>query len=162
MELNQSNINLLINNYIPFVDEISNKYNYDTNIKHLLYVIVHAFIAKYSPTNELTILNCFKNVKIYIKEHDKNVTASFSRSLINDENGYKTNKIITINPFSLSSLSKILDNIIHEFNHAVNSVNNENGKVIKITRILRDATLIECMEPELCKKCMLGVKDEGV
>ena len=44
----------------------------------------------------------------------------------------------------------------------VNSVNNENGKVIKITRILRDATLIECMEPELCKKCMLGVKDEGV
>lgn len=40
----------------------------------------------------------------------------------------------------------------------VNSVNNENCKVMKITRILRDATLIECMEPELCKKCMRGEK----
>lgn len=35
----------------------------------------------------------------------------------------------------------------------VNSVNNENGKVIKITRILREASLTECM---------LGVKNEGV
>ena len=135
MNINQNNINLLFDNYIPFVNEISNEFNYDDNIRHLLYLIVPAFIAKYSPTNEPTILNCFKNVKIYIKEHDKNVTASFSRSLINDENGYKTNKIITINPFSLSSLSKILDNIIHEFNHAVNSVNNEiveDDKYIKI------------------------------
>ena len=40
----------------------------------------------------------------------------------------------------------------------VNSVNNENCKVMKITRILRDATIIECMEPELCKKCMHGEK----
>ena len=40
----------------------------------------------------------------------------------------------------------------------VNSVNNENCKVMKITRILRDATILECMMPELCKECMRGEK----
>ena len=38
----------LVHKYISFVDEISNIYQYDGNIKHLLYLIVPAFVTKYT------------------------------------------------------------------------------------------------------------------
>ena len=149
MELSQRNINLLINNYIPFINEISIDFNYDENIKHLLFVIVPAFIAKYGVVNEPIILKCFKNVKICIKKHDNNISASYVRNLIKDKDGYKTNKIITINPFSMSSLSKILDNVIHEFNHAVNSINNEIIEEEKEIKIRAGLTYISYNKSDL-------------
>ena len=125
MIVNQENINQIFNKYILFVNEISEEYNYSNNIKHLLYVIVPAFIIKYGIDNESSVLKCFRNVKVYISNHSKNVNASFNRNLKKNENGYYTEKYITVNPFNDSSLSNILDNFIHEFNHAVNSINNE-------------------------------------
>ena len=47
--------NNLVNKYIPLVDEISNKYNYNSNIKHLLYLIIPAFITKYTYKEERLI-----------------------------------------------------------------------------------------------------------
>ena len=135
MNIDQSNINQLLNKYIPFVDEISKEYDYSNNIKHLLYIIVPTFVAKYGINNESTVLNCFRKVKIYIKNHGKNVSAAFNRSLKRDGNMYYTDKFITVNSFSTSSLSTILDNFIHEFNHAINSINNEiiiEDKYIKV------------------------------
>ncbi len=125
MNINQENINQILNKYISFVDEISKEFNYSNDIKHLLYVIVPAFIIKYGVDNESTVLNCFRNVKVYVSDHSKNVQASFNRSLNKNENGYYTEKFITVNPFNDTSLSKIIDNFIHEFNHAINSINNE-------------------------------------
>lgn len=135
MNINQENINPFLNKYISFVDELSIKQNYDNNIKHLLYVIVPAFVIKYGIENESTIFNCFNNTKIFISEHNKNVSATFNRTLKKDKNSYYTEKFITVNPFSTSSLSSILDNFIHEFNHAINSINNEilfDDKCIKV------------------------------
>ena len=125
MNISQDNINQILNKYVAFVDEISSEFNYSTNIKHLLYVIVPAFVIKYGVDNESTILKCFRKVKVYISPHSKNIQASFNRNLKKNEEGYYTEKFITVNPFSDSSLSKILDNFAHEFNHVVNSINNE-------------------------------------
>ena len=125
MDINQENINPLLDKYVVFVDEISEELHYSSNIKHLLYIIVPAFVIKYGINNESTILNSFKNVKIYIKNHGHFVTAAFNRSLKKDGLNYYTEKFITVNSFSNTSLAVILDNFVHEFNHAINSINNE-------------------------------------
>ena len=125
MDINQENINLFLNKYVSFVNEISERMQYNNNIKHLLYIIVPAFVAKYGINNEQTVLNCFRNTKVYIREHNKNVSAAFNRSLRKEGSKYYTDKFITVNSFSKSSLSTIIDNIVHEFNHAINSINNE-------------------------------------
>ena len=134
--LNQENINPFINKYISFVDELSNEMNYNNNIRHLLYVIVPAFVCKYGVNNSSLVLDTFRKVKIYIRNsEDKYVTASFNRRLVKEDDFYKTEKYIVINEFSTTNLSEIIDNIVHEFNHAINSINNEiieKEKIIKV------------------------------
>lgn len=136
MNLNQDNINSFLNKYIMFVNEISDMFKYDVNIRHLLYLIVPAFIVKYGVNNESTVLRCFREVIIYVKSGRNNVvTASFNRILKKDSNGYYTSKIVMINNYSLSSFIEVFDNIVHELNHAVNSINNEisyDDNIIKI------------------------------
>ena len=136
MNINQDNINSIINKYILYVDEISSKFNYESNIKHLLYVIVPAFIIKYGFNNEQTVLKAFRETKIIIDSNlTERVPATFNRNLIFYDNRYQTNKYIMIDTFNNSSLPVIIDNIVHEYNHVVNSINNEiieEDKIIKI------------------------------
>jgi len=136
MNINQDNINSFLNKYISFVDKVSFKYNYPSNIKHLLYLIVPAFIIKYGISNEMTILKCFEFIKIYIKpSDDKFVVASFNRVLKRNSSNYFTDKYIVLNEFDKASLPNLIDSIVHEFNHAVNSINNEvsyDEKTIKV------------------------------
>ncbi len=136
MVLNETNINNFLNKYINFVDDISFNYRYDENIKHVLYLIVPAFVYKYDIGNESTILNVFRNVKINISgTEDKIVTATFNRSIVKKDNEYLTNKFIIINQYKNASLTDLIDNIVHEFNHAVNSYNNEiffDDKIVKM------------------------------
>lgn len=126
MNIDQSNINLFLNKYIGFVDEISKSFLYDNNIKHLLYLIVPAFVYKYGISNESLVLNCFKNVRVVVLNQDnKNVFASFNRGLKKNDDKYYTNKYISIYNYKNNKLTMLIDNIVHEFNHAINSLNNE-------------------------------------
>ncbi len=126
MNLSQENINSFLSKYINFVNELSKEYNYTDNIRHLLYLIIPAFIVKYGSSYENSILECFRKVKIYISDtKDKVVTASFNRTLNRNSSGYYTEKFVVINNYSDSSLPDLIDNIVHEFNHAINSLNNE-------------------------------------
>ena len=82
MNLTQDNINAFLDKYILFVDEISKKFRYDDNIRHILYVIVPAFISQYGVSNEAFILKCFREIKIYASGNSNSlVTATFNRSL---------------------------------------------------------------------------------
>ena len=45
-------------------DEITKNYNYPENIRHLLYIIIPAFIIKYNLENERIIIDTFKNIPI--------------------------------------------------------------------------------------------------
>ena len=136
MNLNDENINLFFNKYISYVDEISKELRYDSNIRHLLYVIVPAFIYKYKANNETLILDCFRKVKIYKSNHKEGiVTASFNRILKKENTSYYTDKYIVINNYSENTIPTLIDNIVHEFNSAINSINNEikyDEKYIKV------------------------------
>lgn len=136
MNLTQDNINAFLDKYILFVDEISKKFRYDDNIRHILYVIVPAFISQYGVSNEAFILKCFREIKIYASGNSNSlVTATFNRSLQRMDGNYFTEKYIVINNYGSISIPVLMDNIIHEFNHAVNSINNEisyDEKIIKV------------------------------
>jgi len=138
--MNQDNINEILNKYIKFTNELSNKYNYSSNIKHVLYLIIPAFIIKYGLSEERKILSCFENIPIYISDiENKKFTAYFNRKLHSKEDSgnttYYSSKEIVINNYRDSSLIELIDNLVHEFNHAVNSISNEikwNDEVVSL------------------------------
>ena len=124
------NSKLIIEREKKFIDEISDKYNYDSNIRHLLYIIIPAFIIKYGTNKEKLILNTFKNIKIRItNQEDKMVKAYYSSTPRKINNEYTTIKYMMIQNYNNIGLVELLDNLVHEFNHAVNSYLNE----IKVT-----------------------------
>lgn len=130
MIITQENCNEFLNKYILFTEEISTYYHYEKNIKHLLYLIIPAFVAKYGLENESTILKCFREIKIYINPHeDKTRTAYFARiphkEIKEGKERFYTEKYIMLNDYQTATLPHLFDNLIHEFNHAVNSINNE-------------------------------------
>lgn len=116
----------LVGKYIPFVNELANQYQYNSNITHLLYLIIPAFISKYSLSKENLILNIFRQIKIIISPtHDKNIQAYYTSIPSFEENKIITTKFIVIQNYENISLIQLLDNLVHEFNHAINSYNQE-------------------------------------
>ena len=98
----------LIEKYIPIVKEISNKYNYNSNITHLLYLIIPAFIQKYSLSKETLILNTFKETKIIISPNkDKNIQAYYTSIPSYKENKIITTKLIIIQNYENISLIQL-------------------------------------------------------
>ena len=113
----------MIEKYIPIIDEIGLKYNYPDNIKHLLYVILPAFVIKYN--KEHFIINCLNNIPIIItgKEDPKIQALYISYPYL--EETVKTKKAIYLNRYNNIPFLQLLDNLIHELNHAINSYQNE-------------------------------------
>lgn len=130
MNIDQSNINALLNKYIDFTNNICEEKKYPNNIKHVLYLIIPAFIIKYGLKYENMILGCFEKINIYIDEKENDTcTAYFTRVMKKNPEGtlpkYYTIKAVVLHQYRNASLIDMLDNIIHEFNHAVNSMINE-------------------------------------
>lgn len=130
MDLNNDNINAFINRYVTFVNNLCKKNNYPINIKHVLYLIIPAFVIKYGIKEERNILSCFENVPIHIgNSKDNGEIAYFNRGLYSkEEEGivkYFSSKEIVINDYNGTSLLNLIDSVVHEFNHAVNSIINE-------------------------------------
>ncbi len=118
--------NAIIEREKKYVDEISSLYQYDENIKHLLYIIIPAFVIKYGVSREHIIINTFKDIRIMITDRkDKHIKAFYSSKPILNNNSYKTLKFMVIQNYSNISHIDLLDNLVHEFNHAVNSYINE-------------------------------------
>lgn len=116
----------LVHKYISFVDEISNIYQYDGNIKHLLYLIVPAFVTKYTIYKESLILNTFRNVPIMISHENNDIIQAFYTSIPQHvEDKIVTKKYVVLKNYNRVSLVQLLDNLVHEFNHAVNSYQKE-------------------------------------
>lgn len=122
--MNNNIVNLCLKKYKLIVDSISDKFNYDENLRHLLYVVVTSFVIKYGIKSENVIIDCFSNTKIYFGKCDNGISAYFDRNLLFDEK-YYTKKYIVIDSNNSQNYIHFLDTIIHEFNHAVNSMKNE-------------------------------------
>ena len=116
----------LVNKYISFVDELSKMYQYDTNICHLLYLIIPAFVTKYSIYKENLILNTFRNVRIFISDEASSTIQAYYTSIPHyDGNMVTTTKYIVLKNYHDISLVQLLDSLVHEFNHAINSYQKE-------------------------------------
>lgn len=130
MNISNENINTFLDKYITFVNDLCGKKNYPENIRHILYLIIPAFVIKYGIREESNILSCFENIPIYIGNSKGNgEVAFFNRGLYstieNNEIKYFASKEIVINDYHNASLVSLMDSMIHEFNHAVNSIKNE-------------------------------------
>ena len=113
----------MIEKYIPIIDEIGLKYNYPDNIKHLLYVILPAFVIKYK--KEQFIIDCLNNIPIVITgKEDPKIQALYVSYPYLDIT-IKTKKAIYLNRYNNIPFLQLLDNLIHELNHAINSYKNE-------------------------------------
>lgn len=110
MNITQENINQFLNKYIEIINTLSKEHEYDSNIRHLLYLIIPAFIIKYGVNNENTILDCFKSIKIYSSDKkDKRVQAMYNRALKKSVTGYYTDKFVVINNYSEAALPMLID-----------------------------------------------------
>ena len=130
MDINDENINRFFYKYKEFVDNLCKKYYYPINIKHVLYLIVPAFVIKYGLKEEKNILYCFEKTPIYIGKTNKfGEKAYFNRKICSNYEGtdikYYVEREIVINDYHDISLIDLIDSIVHEFNHAVNSIINE-------------------------------------
>lgn len=141
---------LLIEKYTNIIKEISTNYQYDSNITHLLYLIIPAFIHKYSISKEKLILSTFKQTKIIISPNkDKNIQAYYTSIPTYQNNQITTTKYIIIQNYENISLIKLLDNLVHEFNHAINSYNKEIKTKDNILYIRTGLTYISYNIPNL-------------
>ena len=119
-------INKIIEYYQDEVTKINKKYNYPSNIAHLLYLIIPSFIMKYGIKKDKMILSVFKNIPIYINsKEDKKVQAYYASIPKRREKELYTKKYIVVNYYKNASLPNLIENLVHEFNHALNSYNNE-------------------------------------
>ena len=108
------------------IQDICNLYGYDNNISHLLYLMIPAFIIKYGISNEKLILDVFRNIQIiHSNKKSSYVRAFYSSSLFFHNGKYLSKKVMVIQNYDKIHLVELLDNLIHEFNHAINSYVNE-------------------------------------
>ena len=123
--------NLVIEKEKAFIDQISDRYEYDDNMRHLIYIIIPAFVIKYGIKNESLILNTFRDIRIIKSDkQDKYVKAYYSSHPVYENGEYSTVKFMVIQNYNKISLIDLLDNLVHEFNHAVNSYRDE----IRVTK----------------------------
>lgn len=126
MKLDDNILNQLLDYCKKFVDNDLKDYNYNNDIVHLLYIIIPAFIVKYGFDNKNIILNTFKEVPFLIKDNDDKILQAYYASFpipLGDK--IITKKHIVLNYYKEKPLMELIDNIVHEYNHAVNSMKDE-------------------------------------
>ena len=126
MNYSDNYLNNIIENSINFVDNSLLKFNYNNDIKQLLYIIIPSFILKYGIENKNKIFHTFEEVPMIISNKEEQILQAFYTSIpIKKENNIITKKFILIHNYQNKKLIELIDNIIHEYNHAINSINNE-------------------------------------
>ena len=118
--------NRLIEREKKWIDEICNKNQYDSNLRHIIWILIPAFIKKYGVEKEKLIKDTFENVKIISSNKEsETIRAYYSSTLVKRGEDYVTKKIMVIQNYNKISLVELVDSLAHEFNHAINSYRNE-------------------------------------
>ena len=126
MQYTNEFINQLIEQEIIFSNQLKEKYQYPDNITHLLYVIIPAFLLKYGMNHRQLLEKCFQEVPILIEDEHDEISQAYYVSIPKWENGKViTQKGIVLKNYKDIGLMQLLDNLVHEMNHAVNSIQNE-------------------------------------
>ena len=126
MNYNSDYINKIIDDEVIFSNNIASKFHYPDNITHLLYIIIPAFILKYGNSYRSIVEKCFATVPIIISDkQDKIYQAYYYSKPIKYNNDFIIEKGIVLKNYKDIDLMQLLDNLVHEFNHAINSIQNE-------------------------------------
>lgn len=126
MNYSDNYINKLIDSEIDFSNRLALKYNYPDNITHLLYIIIPAFILKYGLNYRSFIESSFNDIPIKINDRqDKIYQAYYYSRPVKTLGGIKVERGIVLSNYKDISLMQLIDNLVHEFNHAINSMQNE-------------------------------------
>ena len=153
-------INQILEQGIQTADLLAEKYHYPSNITHLLYLIIPAFLVKYGPSNEKKIIHSFMNIPIIIDDKQDEVYQAYYMSIPFLNSGeYFTNKGIVLKNYKNISLMQLLDNLVHEFNHAINSINNE-VRVVDNSLYIRTGLTFIIYDKNTLKA--IGKKDNSV
>lgn len=126
MKINDKIINDLFNYSFEFIQAKLNKYEYSLETKQLLNIIIPAFIIKYGFENKNKIFRVFEEVPVIFSNQNEKIYQAFYTSLpivLNEQ--IKIKKYIVIHRYIDKPLLELVDNIIHEYNHALNSIVNE-------------------------------------
>jgi len=124
MEYNVETIKLLYKKYQNFTSKLN--YELDKDISYLLPIIILAFVLKYGLNNETLILKILTDIKINVSSIiDEQKLAYYKREIILINNKLFLKKEIVINKSKYKRTGSLLDSIIHEINHVINSYNNE-------------------------------------
>ena len=143
-------INLLIEREKPYIEKICKMYQYDSNIEHILLILIPAFILKYGFERESLIQNTFRDIKIISSDKESSTIRAYYTSTLNkSEETYKTRKYMVIQNYNKISLVELIDNLTHEFNHAINSYLNE-IRVSKKYVYLRTGLTYRIYDKETC------------
>ena len=118
-------INELIEQEIKFSNTIAAIYHYPDNITHLLYIIIPAFMIKYGMNHKQLLEECFSTVPIIIDDKQDQIYQAYYFSKPERKDKVILRKGIVLKNYKNIGLMQLLDNLIHEFNHAVNSIQNE-------------------------------------
>ena len=144
--------NDFFNKYKSIINDLSSSQMLDQNIKHILYIVIPAFVYKYGYEKEDLILKCLKSTFFVISnESNSNQEAFFDRKLIKLGNKYIAQKYIVINGLIKSEYIDLIDSIVHEFNHAVNSMLNDVVYEDDIIKFRTGLSYVECSKYELKK-----------
>lgn len=134
MKYNDNQMEIIFTKYIKFVDDLN--LNYSNTIKNLLYIIIPGFVLRYGIENEIIILKTFKETVIRINNVNNNIVQAYYQNIpYKINNVIKTNKSIVLLNYKENNTVELLDNLVHEFNHAVNSYINGmiiNDNIIKV------------------------------
>lgn len=140
----------LVEKYFSFVDQISLQYEYDGNIKHLLYLIIPAFVSRYGFQNERLILDVFQHTIIRVQEDNHALEeacyTAIPKLVLDKVIPYH---FIILKKYSKDSLVQLLDNLIHEFNHALHSFRKEIQIEKEVLKLRTGLTHVCYKMPEL-------------
>ncbi|MDD6223570.1 MAG: hypothetical protein PUB18_01030 [bacterium] len=126
MKVNNQIINQLIEHSVFTANQLAIEYHYPDNLTHLLYLMIPAFILKYGMENECYILDSFRSIPIIIEDKQDMVNQAFYQSVpYLQGDHYLTYKMIVLKNYHNIGLMQLLDNLVHEFNHAINSMKQE-------------------------------------
>ncbi len=125
MKYSNEFINQLIESEIEFSNHLASIYHYPDNITHLLYIMIPAFILKYGTNFKQLLEKCFATVPIIIDDQQDQIYQAYYFSKLERKQEIRVVKGIVLKNYKNIGLMQLLDNLVHEFNHAVNSLQNE-------------------------------------
>ena len=105
MDINDNVLNELFKMTKIIVNNDLKRNNYNSDINHLLYIIIPAFIIRYNIKNQNKIINTFKEVPIVLFEKEDRVHQAYYVSIPSiTNNKIKTRKYIGINHYANANI----------------------------------------------------------